>query len=135
MVIVIKWILSILAILGIIYIYQGYTEGFITTIDQNYGKYPNSIDEPLLESYPSKHKPINLSDNTYQQNSIYRPMTEMSSYEQITNNFRFWDIPNNSSCSPADFCNTLYGNKNVKKYNTEFANIYDLHRVNMYDTK
>ena len=50
MVIVIKWILSILAILGIIYIYQGYTEGFITTIDQNYGKFPYSIDEPLLES-------------------------------------------------------------------------------------
>jgi hypothetical protein len=132
MVIIIQWILIIMGILGVVYVIQENKEGFVTTIDNNYGRYPCSVDQPLLQSYPKKKNWKQLSKNTYEQNSLFQPMTKMSSYSQLTNNIRFWETPDESSCSPADFCNTIYNKKNIMKRNPKFAGIYDRHRVNMF---
>lgn len=75
------------------------------------GTYPISEDVPLLHEYPFK-KNMGISENTYAENSSYYPIFG-SSYEQITNNVRYWATPNNGQCSPADFCGGLYDNKKI----------------------
>jgi len=98
--------LFLLAILGITYIIGGYTEAFISG-----GNYPHSQDNPLLSNdYPVKSKP-ELSDYTSEKLSKEQPRTPMSSYAQETNNFKYWQNPNNGLCSPGDFCNSIYNNK------------------------
>ena len=77
------------------------------------GMYPISTDVPLLyEEYPLKTHP-GVSENTYQDNYPDYPVLA-SSYEQKTNNIRYWKNPNNGKCSPADFCGGLYENKNIE---------------------
>ena len=76
------------------------------------GSFPIDVDVPILhEEYPLKQH-MGLSNNTYEMNSTYYPIFG-SSYEQCTNNVRYWSTPNNGTCSPADFCGGLYNNKKI----------------------
>lgn len=76
------------------------------------GMYPISSDVPILyEDYPLK-KTIGVSNNTYADNYPNYPIFD-SSYEQKTNNVRYWSTPNNGLCSPADFCNGIYDKKKI----------------------
>ena len=101
-------VLFILAILGISYVMGGYTEAFMPS-----GDYPYSQDNPLLaHDYPVKTKP-GLTDYSSSVLSKEQPRTPMSSYAQETNNFRYWENPNNGLCSPGDFCNSIYNNKKI----------------------
>ena len=71
------------------------------------GMYPISSDVPILyDDYPLK-KTMGVSNNTYADNYPNYPIFD-SSYEQKTNNVRYWSSPNNGLCSPADFCNGIY---------------------------
>lgn len=83
-------------------------EGFVGLTP---GTYPISEDVPLLHEYPFK-KNMGISKNTYADNSEYYPIFG-SSYEQHTNNVRYWSTPNNGLCSPAEFCGGLYDNKKM----------------------
>jgi len=98
--------LGMLAILGMLYVYGGYTESFATM-----GDYPSSQSSPLLvDSYPVKKTPALSTDGSEQ---LYpkQPRTAMSSYDQVTNNNRYWKTPNNGTCSPGEFCNAIYDTK------------------------
>ena len=124
-----QYILFGVAILGIYYVYCGYTESFVSMVA---GAFPTSQDNPILEGdYPVKKDPV-LSKETYSQMSSNQPITPMSSYEQTTNNFRFWKTPNNGMCSPADFCGALYNKKNILIPNVPKPNDAST-RVNYYN--
>jgi len=75
------------------------------------GTYPISEDIPLLHEYPLK-KQMGISTNTYAENSKQYPIFG-SSYDQNTNNVRYWASPDNGECSPAEFCGGLYDNKKI----------------------
>ena len=48
-------------------------------------------------------------------NQIWKdyPIVEVGSYEQITNNMKYQQNPDNGTCMPASMCNDLYKNKDV----------------------
>jgi len=97
------------------------------------GYFPIDVDVPILhEEYPLK-KSMGVSNNTYEMNSSYYPIFD-SSYEQHTNNVRYWSTPNNGMCSPADFCGGLYKNKKIDVPKTPTSISLDSHdiRVNYY---
>ena len=58
------------------------------------GNYPKSVEQPILNSYPSTdHKIIDKDD--YSNNWIHYPVFSLGSYEQITNNLRYYKNPDN----------------------------------------
>lgn len=125
---VLQIILSILLILGISYVYVGHQEGF----SLRPAEFPCEIDNPLLfGNYPVK-KQAQLSRNSYRANSHMESYTEMSSYEQNTNNKRNWATPDSGSCSPAEFCGFLYDQKTFDKVHSNAPNDNAGVRVNYY---
>lgn len=78
------------------------------------GKFPNAVDEAILDSYPKIGKNI-TTDNTYNKIWWHYPIFTEGSYEQITNNFKYWINPDEGICIRADFCGAVYhNNKNTK---------------------
>ena len=123
-----QYTLVALAILGMLYVYGSYTESFV-----NLGEYPSSQTNPLLEDdYPVKKNP-QLSTDGSKQLFQEQPHTDMSSYAQITNNKRYWSNPNNGTCSPADFCNSIYSNKQIEKHSPVPTPAEYPTRVNYYN--
>jgi hypothetical protein len=101
-----NYILIIVAILALMYVAGGYREGFLVM-----GDYPHVVDTNLLEcSYPSLPNP-SISTHMSADLSAIQPRTAMSSYEQVTNNKKYWNTPDNGSCTPTDFCGVLYGSR------------------------
>jgi len=41
----------------------------------------------------------------------YSPIVQVGSYEQITNNMKYYNNPDDGKCMPASMCNALYANK------------------------
>ena len=124
-------VLILLAILGLYYVYNGYTESFINMV--SYATFPQSTNETILvDDYPSK-APQKLSSKTYQENAKMNPITPMSSYEQTTNNFKHWKTPDNGYCTTAEFCDALYNEKKVVDPKIPQPNSYET-RVNYYNT-
>ena len=121
-------ILCVLLVLGVLYTYIGYKEGF----SLQPADFPSSVEHPILfENYPLKQNP-QLSNNSYGDNSKMKSYTKMSSYEQKTNNKKNWVTPDNGTCIRADFCGTLYDNKNFDLINSSQPNDVDGVRVNFY---
>lgn len=78
------------------------------------GRYPKTQDVPLLYGY------YNVKDNTnVTKNNNYNIWKDYpvykNSYEQETNNKRYWSTPDNGLCSPAEFCGTPYRKTDIKK--------------------
>jgi len=73
----------------------------------------NSTETHLLNSYPVKNTKVVNSDN-YSHEWIYYPIFPLGSYEQITNNFKYYKNPDNGLCTPAEFCGDFYYDKNIK---------------------
>ena len=44
-----------------------------------------------------------------------RPIVQVGSYEQTTNNVRYWRTPNNGTCVRSELCNSIYDNKPLDK--------------------
>ena len=81
------------------------------------GKFPVSVSEPILfGDYPTKEN-MGLSMNTYEDNYPSYPVFGFS-YGQYTNNVRYWSTPDNGQCAPAELCNGLYNEKDVKTAKT-----------------
>jgi hypothetical protein len=77
------------------------------------GIYPDTVDKPILDSFPLTGKTSALS-NTDKSNSD-TTIFGLGSYAQITNNMKYVQNPDNGSCTPAMFCNLLYKNIDLKK--------------------
>jgi hypothetical protein len=77
------------------------------------GKYPLSLDKPLLyEDYNVKKNP-KLDKSTQ---NIYKNYPIFPSNSLKNNNIRYWDLPTNGTCTPPDFCMSLYDKTHQKQY-------------------
>lgn len=124
---ILNYFLGVFLLLALCYVFMGYSEGFST----NFGVFPCDVNHPILfGDYPVK-KHVNLT-NTYKENAKQDPYTEMSSYEQNTNHVRYWSTPNNGSCSPAEFCDSLYDKKLLNLQRIAPPNDTSGIRVNYY---
>ena len=72
------------------------------------GIYPASVNNVLLEDvYPVKSK-SGVSKNSGHDIWWHYPIFEVGSYEQITNNLKYPNNPDDGQCMPAEFCGALY---------------------------
>lgn len=77
------------------------------------GDYPDAQSSVLLQdTYPAigKNELSNQSANTMWQRY---PIFELGSYDQITNNIRYPNNPDDARCTPANFCYAVYNDKNI----------------------
>lgn len=80
------------------------------------GVYPHSTTKPILNDFPLISHP-QVSNNTYNKIWWHFPIFSVGSYEQITNNLRHVNNPDNGTCERADMCGALYHNvKNKSNY-------------------
>ena len=88
-------------------------EGFKSQDLTTPGTYPVSVDKPILNSFPLTGNK-GVSNKNYQ--DIWRDYPEFSksSFEQITNNLRYVNNPDEGTCIRADMCNALYKNRKHK---------------------
>lgn len=84
-------------------------EGFNINNDET-GIYPVSVDKPILNDYPlTNEKDINkIQNNSVKDIWQDYPVYSLPSFKQITNNIKKYASPDNGSCTPAMFCNSLY---------------------------
>jgi hypothetical protein len=107
-------ILALFVVVATIAIFWTSNEGFTNLTP---GNFPMDVNVPVLyEEYPLKTRP-GISMNNYETNSSYYPIFG-SSYNQYTNNVRYWATPDNGKCSPAEFCGGLYNDKKLEISNT-----------------
>jgi hypothetical protein len=86
-------------------------EGFSGLYDLSTpGTFPKSVKQAILNDYPLINK-NETSTNNYNQIWWHYPVFKLGSYKQVTNNLKYYDNPDNGTCSPADFCGALYKNK------------------------
>lgn len=77
------------------------------------GDYPISIDKPILDSFPLTGRK-EVSNKNYSDIWKDYPEFSKSSYDQMTNNLRYVDNPDEGTCIRADMCNALYKNRKSK---------------------
>ena len=108
---IVNSMLALLLILGICVVVGGTKETFIAR-----GEFPLAVDNPMMEDsqFPYKH-PGGLSDESYREQWKEFPIWAVGSYEQKTNNVRYWPSPCNGKSAPADMCGGLYEKINPKK--------------------
>lgn len=84
---------------------EGKKEGKEEEEKNNSGKYPESITQPILDSYPIQTEPTMKSGT-----DIWKdyPIFGLQSVKQITNNLKHVNNPDNGSCTPAIFCDAFY---------------------------
>jgi len=90
-------------------------ETFVSMSIRSFMSRPSTIPDeskPLLDSYETNNPP-KLSNETGETLSTYVANTPLSSYEQITNNYKKWKSPNNGVCSPTELCGSIYTSKNT----------------------
>jgi hypothetical protein len=77
------------------------------------GDYPLSADEPLLHGvFPTTGAKgvSNYGSATLWQ---YKPVVEVGSFDQITNNMKNIANPDDGSCAPGNMCGALYKDRKV----------------------
>jgi hypothetical protein len=94
-----------------------YLASYISFIESysnvNLGLYPESVEKPILDDYPLIDKNT-VSNNSSSTIWPFYPIFTLGSYKQLTNNLRYWENPDDGQCSRAEFCGTLYRDKQVK---------------------
>ena len=92
-------------------------EGFMGNYDLTTpGTFPKSVDQAILDDYPKIGK--NETSNKNYSNIWWEyPVLKLGSFEQITNNLRYYDNPDEGTCIRADLCNAIYYNKKDTKSN------------------
>ena len=87
---------------------KDYKEGFLTP-----GNYPNNTENVLLsDTYEMVDKP---GVTTYGSNDAYRDYPVYPAEFNKSNNIKYWNNPNNGTCSFLETCGGLYKNKNKNK--------------------
>ena len=74
------------------------------------GTFPKSVDQAILDDYPQIGK-SNVSNDNYNQIWWKYPVFNLGSYEQITNNLKYYYNPDNAKCIRAEFCGAIYNDK------------------------
>lgn len=82
-------------------------EGYINLAD---------ADNPLLKNFYPIKKNEKLSMLNYSQEWREYPILPLGSYEQKTNNIKYWKNPNNGTCIPPEICNSIYNNKKLSDH-------------------
>jgi hypothetical protein len=103
----------LLVLIFALYLAPFLKEGFNTGIILNPGLFTESIDKPLLNDYPLTNRK-GVSNNSSETIWKSYPVFSLGSFKQLTNNLRYWKNPDDGKCSRAEFCGTLYKNKQVK---------------------
>lgn len=79
----------------------------------NPSTFPCSVDNPkLYGDYPVKKNPA-VTDLQYSNIWQEYPIKQVGSYDQETNNIRYWKNPNNGTCIRAEMCNGIYNDKTL----------------------
>ena len=88
-------------------------EGYSNYTLAEHGKFPKSVDQPILDSFGHTGHKYASNDNS---SGIwwYFPIFGVSSFKQITNNLRYRNNPDEGTCSRADMCGALYRRKKNK---------------------
>jgi hypothetical protein len=91
-------------------IYEGY-ENY--SLVQTMGKVPDSQTQVLVQdTYPAIG--INqISNNTSNDIWWHYPIFKLGSYDQITNNIRYPNNPDEGTCMPGSMCGALYNEKKI----------------------
>ena len=114
-----KFIGSIIFLIGILAVslylapFIKKLEGFSGLYDLSTpGTFPKSVDQAILDDFPLIGK-NETSNNNYSNIWSNYPVLPLASFEQITNNLRYHENPDEGTCVRADFCGALYKNKKV----------------------
>jgi len=100
----------ILACLNFKKSYEGYSNYILADAG---GKYPNAQTDVLLQdTYPSIGQ-NQISNNSAQDIWKHYPSFTVGSYDQLTNNIRYPDNPDEGTCMPAGMCGALYHDKQI----------------------
>lgn len=101
------WVLMLCAVAYQI-VNRKHTEGFLNpyAYPLQPGKYPISVDKPLLHGVYKVKKNPGVSDN--EAANIYKNYPVFPASCSYNNNIRYWKKPTNGTCSPAEFCGNLY---------------------------
>ena len=96
--------------------YQNYdtNNSMTTSLGGESGKYPFPETDLLVEdTYPPTGKK-GISNNGSANIWWHYPTFQLGSYDQITNNIRYPNNPDEGTCMPASMCQTLYKEKQLK---------------------
>ena len=93
-------------------------ENFVSGKDllDTVGNYPGSVTQGgMLTFYPHTDRRLDTSNNGATNIWWHYPVFRVGSYQQITNNIRYPNNPDQGRCTPAEFCGALYKEKQLKK--------------------
>lgn len=94
--------------------YQNYDTYKNTTLGGDKNKYPFPQSDLLVEdSYPPTGR-NGISNNGANNIWWHYPIFKLGSYDQITNNIRYSNNPDEGTCMPASMCGALYKEKQLK---------------------
>jgi len=94
-------LLIIIGLTSLMVINQKIYESF-----QNEGLYPVSVEKPILHDvYKVKEHPALMEHSV---EDIYTDYPLNPAKYTESNNRRYWKHPTNGTCSPPDFCKSLY---------------------------
>ena len=94
--------------------YQNYNATVNSGLGGSEGKYPFSETDVLVEdSYPLTGRK-GISNNGADKIWWHYPIFEVGSYDQITNNIKYPNNPDEGTCMPASMCGALYKEKQLK---------------------
>jgi len=74
-----------------------------------------STESHLLNSYPI-NKTNKIHSDSYSHNWKHYPIFPLGSFEQITNNLKYYKNPDIGRCTPAELCGDFYHDKNIKPH-------------------
>jgi hypothetical protein len=106
-------LLIILAIgLPLIFNFTNILEGYSNySLNQAAGNFPDAQTQVLVQdTYPPIGK-NEISDDDASDIWWKYPVFQLGSYDQITNNIRYPDNPDEGTCMPASMCGALYHDK------------------------
>lgn len=123
-------LLFIVFSLGVYYVYCGYSESFVTMGD--YASFNDKSTELLLaDTYEPVENP-SFSGHGSKETSSYVPFVPMSSFTQASNNFKYWESPENGTCKFGEYCGNVYKPKTAVSKEVPAPNNYET-RVNYFN--
>ena len=104
-------LLIVIAYKSDLFFKEGFSNYYLGSTD---GIYPSSQTNVLLQdSFPITG--INgVSKDEGSKIWFHYPIFEVGSYDQITNNLKYPNNPDTGRCMPAEFCGTLYKEKQIE---------------------
>ena len=84
------------------------------TLDGASGPYPSSENNGLLQDIYPMIERKGVSNDSASKIWWHYPTFEVGSYDQITNNIRYPNNPDEGTCMPANLCGTFYKEKQLK---------------------